>query len=326
MPYPIAKLPYGLRSRLSKLATPHERYNLQLAAGNATICPPKLQLINKVSHDLDFTWKNDAISVFKSKSFGEETPFVFSEDSFTYISKARIGLKRFDIQRVSSDTFRNLIGRFLFRPWYLQLMVCIISKPFLNILSNLTSGSVKFLRIDGSICRCQREARLVVSFLDLFDVFPPLEGIYFHYSFLSSSWISDILKSKSQKLIKVSVIVLPEQFNTFEVDDLVTLLKTQSEGFHLTIVIDGICERLEKFFEGLKMHLRQRLISYQDGDNDGYPFPNEHAWFEMTYNEEKCCWYLPTDQADVTTRKRTLSSDSFNDSGLPVAKKQKTTD
>uniref|UniRef100_A0A7E4V920 HTH LytTR-type domain-containing protein n=1 Tax=Panagrellus redivivus TaxID=6233 RepID=A0A7E4V920_PANRE len=82
MPYPIAKLAYGLRCRLSDLATPSERYRLQEAAGNKDICPPKLQPIRQQVF-LRISYKNGKPFVFDNH-FHDTPVFTDQADELVY--------------------------------------------------------------------------------------------------------------------------------------------------------------------------------------------------------------------------------------------------
>uniref|UniRef100_A0A7E4V7Z9 FTH domain-containing protein n=1 Tax=Panagrellus redivivus TaxID=6233 RepID=A0A7E4V7Z9_PANRE len=198
MPYPIAKLAYGLRCRLDELATPSERYCLQEAAGNLSICPPKLQKVRENS--VRFSYKNGKLLVFNYYN-----PFrpVFTDQADDLVYCTLVKLENIRSEDLTSD----VLGHLVLRPQDLRL----------EEMSVYSSNPLDLFIVLNN--------------------FPRLERFYFN-GVVSKTWITDILRSQKHKLSFLKVHLCSESIKDWTVDELISFMKAQHELFSVCFKLD----------------------------------------------------------------------------------------
>uniref|UniRef100_A0A7E4VQ41 TIFA protein n=1 Tax=Panagrellus redivivus TaxID=6233 RepID=A0A7E4VQ41_PANRE len=122
MPYPLSKLPYGLRCRLRELATPRESYELQLAAPNLAGLQPIIKVVDI---------RNVTFIAYKTGSY-----YIFSGEDKKYEKENDIYFRVNDTIRFQSllktTKFDDVCKQFEFEVNAVCFCYCQISSKFIQ--------------------------------------------------------------------------------------------------------------------------------------------------------------------------------------------------
>uniref|UniRef100_A0A7E4VPV9 Uncharacterized protein n=1 Tax=Panagrellus redivivus TaxID=6233 RepID=A0A7E4VPV9_PANRE len=259
MPYPILKLPYGFQQRLRGLATPKERYNVQVAVGLGKNYLGPLQMCFRDSECSDFRLKQFQIH-------GNDGLRRDAENDNLFILEGTLRIYSFK----PSDYYDHFYDHFLIKsdaflmagmehPDVPQKLAKLCDP---NLVTYLTAGT----------CRSDVNLDLIV------DNFKNIEFIDIEFPDYQSNWMQDMLKFKNLKLTCLDIKSQFEKLFCFEPEELSQLYKNLPPTFRLILSCNKPPENASELVrQKLGPHFKEiNSESRNTGGYDGFLIINLH--------------------------------------------------